>query len=278
MLEDAEGFSGAITYEYYSMIKTVVKVKENWLMANYCKMCGTKLDTGIKFCMKCGAPVQNQFGGIKQMSEQRPEIQEPQAVIYQKYGRNSSDDSMKIALMIILVLLIGAGGYYFYTESAARDVVTSSVVDRPVDDNTNVVSKKNQSGAVSAAKGDSLDEFVREKDAIDTEIGETANRINTYLASHSGFQGYDGIKNDVRNLVDRASKARVQLNSICAADVEKKQALVELFSLEEDRARGLYKGIVDNQNGGDYSYGFQQGTQASYAFDSANIKFNANFR
>ena len=238
------------------------------MIANYCKMCGTKLQPGNKFCMKCGTPVQ------EQMAVQQTAMKDLQATRSPNHGNNL----VGMALIAAVLLFIGAGGYYLHTQSMAGDIEKTAIVDKTTANDMSKGNQKNQSAMVSAAKEDSLEEFVREKDMLDTDIGTTANRVNEYLANHSSFRGYDGLKNDVRNLVERANQARVRLNSTAAADTKKKQALLELFSLEEDRARGLYKGIVDNQNGGDYSAGFKQGTQASYAFDSANSKFNASFR
>ena len=58
----------------------------------------------------------------------------------------------------------------------------------------------------------------------------------------------------------------------------RRTALRSLLAVEVHRAQGLYKGMGDSSNGGDYSYGFSEGTTASYAFDQANADFDRLYR
>ena len=266
-------------------------------MSNFCKHCGAPVNPAAKFCAKCGKAVEESADVPVQPVQPAPPVQQPQNQSYQQPyqqaqppyqsayggqpGAKRENNQLVIALLVAVVLLLGGGiGYYMYSNTAGSDASTYSKVDKKTNDANTKTPAKDDAAATSApaASGSDLTDFVREKDEIDTAIGEMANRINAHLTNHAGFQGYNGIKNDARAVVDRASNAKDRLNGTSAADPNKKQALLNLLSLEVDRAQGLYKGIVDSQNGGDYSYGFQNGTKASYSFDSATSSFNANYK
>ena len=255
-------------------------------MANFCKKCGAPLNPTSKFCTKCGAqivdtqpqqalvqpqrPVQQP---VQQSMPQQP-YQHPYQQPYQAPAKSQSDNPMIIGVLVLVILILGVGvGYYMYTNAGDNGQANYSKIEKQAPGSSGGTEKEQPAPA-----GANLDELVREKDSIDTAIGELANRINSHLSSHSSFRGYDGLKNDAKAIIDRANSAKDRLNGMNAADNAKKEALMNLFSLEIDRAQGLYKGIVDNQNGGDYSLGFQQGTKASYSFDAANSSFNANYK
>ena len=255
-------------------------------MANFCKKCGAPLNPTSKFCTKCGAqivdsqpqqaPVQPQRP-IQQPMPQQPyqqQYQSPYQSPYQAPAKSQDNNPLIIGLLVLVVLLLGAGvGYYMYTNAADNGQANYSKIEKQAPGSSGSAEKDQPAPA-----GANLDDLVREKDSIDTAIGELANRINSHLSNHSSFRGYDGLKNDAKAIIDRANNAKDRLNGMNAADNAKKEALMNLFSLEIDRAQGLYKGIVDNQNGGDYSLGFQQGTKASYSFDAANSSFNTNYK
>lgn len=119
---------------------------------------------------------------------------------------------------------------------------------------------------------------MREKDEIDIAIGEIANRANQHLKSYPDFRNAPGLTNDARAVLERARKAESRAASLRGADPAGANALRSLFAVEVHRAQGLYKGMVDSSNGGDYSYGFSEGTTASYAFDQANADFDRLYR
>lgn len=263
-------------------------------MANFCKKCGAPLNPTSKFCTKCGAQIVDsqaqpippqprqmpqqgpmpQQRPMQQMPPQSQQYQQPFRPVYPTPAKSQSDNNpLIIGLLVLVVLLLGAGiGYYMYTNAADSGQANYSKIDQKSPGESSSIEK--DAPVQSEAN---LDELIREKDSIDTAIGEMANRINSHLSSHSSFRGYDGLKNDAKALVDRANHAKDRLNAMHVSNTAKKEALMNLFSLEVDRAQGLYKGIVDNQNGGDYSLGFQQGTKASYSFDAANSSFQANY-
>ena len=75
-----------------------------------------------------------------------------------------------------------------------------------------------------------------------------------------------------------ARKAESRAAALEGVDPARCNALRALFAIEMRRAQGLYKGMIDSSNGGDYSYGFREGTTASYAFDEANAQFDNLYR
>ena len=273
------GFWEDISYNSIDSVKN----EGGFAMANFCKKCGAPLNPTSKFCTKCGAQIADTQPQQVPVQPQRP-IQQPIQQPYQQQyqppyqapAKSQSDNPMIIGLLVLVVVLLGGlVGYYLYSNTANDSQATYSKIEKQAPENSSGAEKEKPAAAPAGAN---LDELVREKDSIDTAIGELANRINSHLSNHSSFRGYDGLKNDAKAIIDRANSAKDRLNGMNAADNAKKEALMNLFSLEIDRAHGLYKGIVDNQNGGDYSLGFQQGTKASYAFDAANSTFNATYK
>lgn len=170
-------------------------------------------------------------------------------------------------------------------ESAAvMEKIFSSYKNGSTSRDTDIEVDDNKAGADSTAAPPSptpaasnLQDFVQEKNDLDVQIANLSNQINAYLSNHASLRGANSLRQQAEALVGRTKSARQRLNSTDAEDSGKKQALGHLFDLESERAYGLYKGLLDSQNGGDYSNGFRQGTKASYQFDDANNTFNANY-
>ena len=191
----------------------------------------------------------------------------------------TNENKKAYGIIGVLVILLGIGlGYYWHisqtaeeetpTENAAEtEAVTTQPADQPPADTP---------APQPAADTQAWSSLVKEKDDIDVGIGEVANSINAYLNRHASFADATGLKNRANALVTRAANGEAQANQLTGIAPDKKAALAKLFSLERQRAQGLYKGMVDNTNGGDYSLGFQSGTKASYAFDEANKAFQPN--
>lgn len=184
--------------------------------------------------------------------------------------------------VVLLVVLVGGIVYYVtggkeqaapQQEPVRTETTTSTSVPEASDTNTTSAPPAPQNTANSAE----FDNLIGEKDRIDTQIGETANAINSYLSSHSSFRGASELKARASALEEQARNAKARASQ-ASADPVARDALVRLFQLEIDRVHGLYKGMVDNTNGGDYSNGFQDGTRASYAFDEANKTFNQTYK
>ena len=120
-------------------------------------------------------------------------------------------------------------------------------------------------------------EYIQAKDIFDVQIVQLSNDINAWLNTHSNFQGAESLMNRAKELARSAGNRAHRLSFKNMQDNQKKEDLMNLFILERDRANGLYKGMLDSANGGDFTSGFQQGTKASYAFDDANADFNNKY-
>ena len=120
-------------------------------------------------------------------------------------------------------------------------------------------------------------EYIQAKDIFDVQIVQLSNDINAWLNIHSNFQGAESLMNRAKELARSAGNRAHRLSFKNMQNNQKKEDLMNLFILERDRANGLYKGMLDSANGGDFTAGFQQGTKASYAFDDANADFNNKY-
>ena len=230
-------------------------------MAKFCRHCGSAVQEGTKFCPECG----------KSMIEGNATS-----------GANSKSNVVGIVIIVLLIALLGVGiGYYVYSTRQAEIPLSSSTPKETTStpapatpDNTAPAATPASDPAPNTAEWNDL---VREKNAIDVAIGSMANRANSYLSNHTNFSTAGNLKDEARALVARANQAQQRANALSGVDASKRSALARLFTLEAERAQGIYKGMIDSSNGGDYSLGFKDGTRASYAFDDANSKFNGGF-
>ena len=106
-----------------------------------------------------------------------------------------------------------------------------------------------------------------------------AASINSYLNNgHADFRdaSADKILNDAKATLDKVEAAQKQLKElkVKSEDQAVKDALLSVYDCEVGRIRGLYKGVLDSRNNGEYSIGFGEGTKAAYKFDDENKKFN----
>ena len=232
-------------------------------MARQCEYCGSEIREGLKFCPKCGK-AQGASNPKPTVKSQQPQIQ-----------KNVSNKSIMLVGVIVVALIIGAGlGYYIFTNqkkemSPVPSLPTASDAPR----------RSEEKGTINSEQPNApWNVLVREKNDIDLAIGELATKINRYLNTHPDFRSADDLKREARVLMDRAKTAEDHVKRTEGVDSGRRDALMNLFSLEGERIQGLYKGMIDNSNGGDYSVGFQDGTRASYAFDEANAKFNSMYK
>lgn len=254
-------------------------------MAKFCMGCGRPLQEGENFCTGCGRRVEpspavpngmRQGAAPPSMHLPPPPFAYPHAPMPAQRSSGNAQTFIIIGVVILALAAIGGAAYQFLSDRPAPRQ-TQPRPAQPQQAQTPRQTETVQASSPEAAAR--LAAFVREKDDIDIKIGETANRLNQHLGRNPNFRGADYLKNDTKNVLDRVEQNRrdLQALNVGAADREKKEALLRLFALEGDRIRGLYKGVVDSQNGGDYSLGFQSGTQASYAFDDANTAFRQRF-
>ena len=232
-------------------------------MARQCEHCGNEMRDGLKFCPKCGKAQ----GGARPKPTGKP--------VTPPIQQNTSNKSIMLVGVIVVALIIGAGlGYYIFTNQKKE---VAPVPSLPTTSDT--PRRSDEKGATNSQQPNApWNVLVREKNDIDLAIGELAAKINKYLNTHPDFRSADDLKREARVLMDRAKTAEDHVKKTEGIDSGRRDALINLFSLEAERVQGLYKGMIDNSNGGDYSLGFQDGTRASYAFDEANAKFNSMYK
>lgn len=256
----------------------------------YCSNCGTALPEGTDVCQNCGQgmnlvkPMGGAAGHVPAQGGQGLSAQGgaawrqgvPPPLGTPMPPRSSGGSSGKTGLLIgcgillvlgVFVLVLGGLGIYFY--NASDDDKSAA----PKTMQTQPSAKETPKVQDSAAWND----LVREKDEIDIAIGEVASRANQHLSRYPNFRNAAGLMNDARYAMERAQRAESRASAL-DVDPARRNALRALFAIEVKRAQGLYKGMVDSSNGGDYSYGFSDGTTASYAFDEANAQFNSLYK
>ena len=265
----------------------------------YCTNCGAELPEGTQLCRNCGHGVSlaKPSGSVRAdvppigLQGNRTDAQQDNAAqggpawrqgsgmpLGTPQQAQSGGASGKMGLLIgcgvllvigFFLLVVGGVGYYLY--STDRDETKPAM--SPQQQTQPAVQGKD------ARKGSAeWNDLVREKDEIDIAIGEIANRANQHLKNYPDFRNSPGLINDARAVLERARKAESRAASLRGMDPAGSNALRALFAVEVHRAQGLYKGMVDSSNGGDYSYGFSEGTTASYAFDQANADFDRLYR
>lgn len=269
----------------------------------YCANCGTELPEGTTICRNCGQGVNltkspggiqtnaapsvhpgnapaggQQVGGTPDAPAWRQGAPPQQPFGAPPPNAPSGGSSGKTGLLIgcgvmlvigIILLVVGGIGYYLYQKDEDKPIAPQQQEQR----SGTPVQKKSE-GRGNAEWND----LVREKDEIDIAIGEIANRANRHLNSYPDFRNASGLINDAKAVVDRARRAESRAAALEGLDPAGCNALRALLAVEVHRAQGLYKGMIDSANGGEYSYGFSEGTTASYAFDRANADFDRLYR
>lgn len=271
----------------------------------YCSNCGAQLPEGTSICRSCGQGVSlvkpqqqgsaplgrpgaaqsgatgnaaagGQIGNAagapawRQGSQAPPQIS-PQAPSGGPSGKTGILIGCGIMLVLaVIVLIVGGIGIFLWSSSEEEAA-------KPSTQQTQSAAPGAQ-GKPSVQNSAAWNDLVREKDEIDIAIGEVAGRANQHLNRYPDFRNAPGLLNDARYALDRAKKAQERALALEGVEPARRNALAALFGIEVQRAQGLYKGMVDSSNGGDYSYGFSDGTRASYAFDEANAQFNSLYK
>ena len=266
----------------------------------YCSKCGAALPEGTVVCRNCGsgvnltkpkgdapkvqaaggAPSGSLGAGAQGAPAWRPGSAPPTGAPLppqMQAGGSSNRTGILIGCGILFflgafLLIVGGIGYYLYSANRDEEKPAS-----PLQKQTQQAAPPMQ-GKTPGADSAAWDDLVREKDAIDITIGEVANRANQHLKKYPDFRNAAGLINDAKAVTERARKAESRAAALEGVDPARCNALRALFAIEMRRAQGLYKGMIDSSNGGDYSYGFREGTTASYAFDEANAQFDNLYR
>lgn len=274
----------------------------------YCTNCGAELPAGTTICRSCGQgvnlakpdaqvhmPQGGQAGNASAFGQQggmaggqqgyAPQgapawRQGAQAPLGAPPSSPSGGSSGKtgiligcgvLAIIFVILLVIGGVGYYLYQKD---DDVGKPAAPMQQQTQPPASSASSAQGGSSRQSSAEWNDLVREKDEIDIAIGEIASRANRHLSSYPDFRNAPGLINDARAVTERARKAESRAAALQGIEQARCNALRALFAVEVHRAQGLYKGMLDSSNGGDYSYGFGEGTTASYAFDQANADFD----
>ena len=227
-----------------------------------------------QFCTTCGSPKPIGFSqpvppvAPPMAPGFNPQYNQPQNfqgnLGYQQMQQPQNNTMKYIAIMV--VALIAGGAFFFWNKSNNEAQVAKQEAA--------VVTE--QAAPVPVV---SIDKYVTEKNDIDIAISDVANKANKYMASHQSFAGAEALKQEAYNTMQRAKTTHERLSkeNVATQDKEKKTLLLDVINCEIDRARGLYKGINDSQNGGDYSLGFGEGSKASYKYDELNQQYNSKF-
>ena len=73
----------------------------------FCRKCGEKIDADMKFCPKCGAPINQNTAGIR--PELEPDLEQKQTGGMQRLVKKKSKWSVIVAVIVILAAVIVAG-------------------------------------------------------------------------------------------------------------------------------------------------------------------------
>lgn len=229
----------------------------------------------VLLCQK-GQEGSNEYGEVVHTVDVRKEEEKVVG------AKATSGSIVTIGLIVGALILSGltgcfsAAGLVGSLSEFTEDVPTAHTVKSDINKDMPIPTEKTSESTIESSE-ENFASLISEKDSLDTQIGETASAINGYLTTHSSFQNASELKSRAVVLEERARNAKARTERLSGNEAER-AALANLFQLEIDRIHGLYKGMVDNSNGGDYSLGFKDGTQASYAFDSANASFNQTYK
>jgi|GEM_PF-1910174 len=117
--------------------------------------------------------------------------------------------------------------------------------------------------------------FVAKKDQYDREISSIVNDINAYLGRNSNFvYGDDWILRRAVDLENQIESSRNEISNLTFPNEAARVKLIEIFSLEAARVRGLIDGINDSMSGGNHRAGFKRGSDAHKMFNNANAELH----
>lgn len=245
-------------------------------MSSFCKKCGTEIKEGALFCPKCGWKI----GDSGTQNDEK--VAASQSIPAKSEGNGFA---LNAVLGLLVVVLIGVGAFFFAFDgdvNKAKSVLPSNEQTKveTVADNA----KTGDAGAENkpATQDDKIADFVSEKDKLDVEIAGVASEVNNYLKGHSDFRGSDAEKliGDAKKTLDKVEKAQGDLKQLAVKTENQavKEALLRVLDCEAGRIRGLYKGMLDSKNNGDYMTGFKEGTENAYKYDDENAKFNSLYK
>lgn len=273
-------------------------------MSSFCKNCGTEIKTGGLFCPKCGCKVGERVansnvnsGTIATRQSTVPvatkeniatgeDIRQSVQGASRGEARGNNSLAINVGLGILSLAVIGVGTFFFAFDGDVNKVRailpgnSQTKVETTVKhENTGNASKVEQK---TATQDDKIADFVSQKDKLDVEIAGVASDVNNYLKGHSDFRGNDAERliSDAKRTLDRVERAQDDLKQLPVKPENQavKDTLLRVLDCEAGRIRGLYKGMLDSKNNGDYMIGFKEGTDHAYKYDDENAKFNSLYK
>jgi len=248
-------------------------------MSKFCKKCGTEIRDEVEFCPKCGASqirVNTNVGSAGGYVNQGPQLN-PQ-VSANRGGSNGNSQNIIIAVVAVIAVIVGA---FFIVFNGNVDEVKSSLNIGTKQETTTTATTAQPPTALGVTK-EKIADFVNRKDSLDVEIGAVAADVNSYLGTHRDFRGADAgrIIDKAKATLDKveSTKKEIEQATFKPEDEALKKALISVLDCEVGRIRGLYKGMLDSKNNGDYSIGFKEGTAAAYRYDDENAKLNSVYK
>lgn len=274
-------------------------------MAKFCKNCGNKLAEGENFCPQCGtrhstakginlskSPSHHEGINLKKQAQQKPSdtgsaisaqgngnINNPESAgpgrITNNNAQYQTSNGKGKGKMIIAALLVCIAGYFLFSSNDDDKKPAAQEISQEISSTT---SKSDKATSSQETARERMMELVSQKDKLDVEIGSIAAQINDYLGGHPDFKGADAatLLNSAKSTLEKVEKAQedVKKLKVSQADEPARAALATVLECEAGRIRGLYKGMLDSKNHGDYMIGFKDGTAAAYRFDDENAKLN----
>ncbi len=240
-------------------------------MSKYCKKCGTEIRAEVEFCPKCGASQGAQVpNGV---------VVNPQTVTASQGSSDGNKENIIIVVLVVVAMLLGT---FFIVFNGSVDEVKSALNIGTKQETATTTATTAQPPAPVGITKEKIADFVNRKDSLDVEIGAVAADINNYLGTHRDFRGADAslLIDKAKLTLDKVenTKKEIEQATFKPEDEAIKKALLSVLDCEVGRIRGLYKGMLDSKNNGDYSIGFKEGTAAAYRYDDENAKLNSIYK
>lgn len=239
-------------------------------MSKFCKKCGVEIRDEVEFCPKCGASQGAQAPNDVMVN--------PQIVNANQGSSDGNKENIIIVALVVVAMLLGT---FFIVFNGNVDEVKSALNIGTKQETTTTATTAQPPTAAGVTK-EKIADFVNRKDSLDVEIGAVAADVNSYLGTHKDFRGADAgrIIDKAKAVLDKveSTKKEIEQATFKPEDEAVKKALISVLDCELGRIRGLYKGMLDSKNNGDYSIGFKEGTAAAYRYDDENAKLNSVYK
>lgn len=240
----------------------------------HCRFCGAGVSDQAGFCQICGKDL-------------RTPVNQAQTYPVQSGSPNAAG----IILIVTIILLVAiCGGFIVYQvdQEAAVSQQTSQSVSLPAanppTNTTSIVQADSQktmassNSGVPVFSGQQAEDFrrsVEEKERINSNLIELAGKANSRVNSYGHLRGSEDLKYQAKQLYNEVQSYSNDLayKTFPSEYQNSKNLLMQLYGLELTRARSLYNGLVEGNNGQNYQSSFSVGTNAAYKFDEVESQF-----